>query len=187
MCCYIVLLHYPVYNKQMQIISTSVTNLDIHDISRIARTYDMKGFFIVHPHPEQQRLVRDIIGYWTEGFGGQYNPDRQEALKLLRLMPSMDEVVDFVTETHGKKPKCIATDARTYPKTIGYADMKKLFRQSEDETVYLLLLGTGWGIEEKFIENCDYILEPIEPDRIYNHLSVRSAAAIITDRLFGGL
>lgn len=42
---YIALLHYPVYNKKMEVITTSITNLDIHDIARVARTYEVDGFF----------------------------------------------------------------------------------------------------------------------------------------------
>jgi len=71
------------YNKNMDIVTTSVTNLDIHDIARAARTYDVDGFYIVHPSASQQRLIRDILAYWQEGYGGVYNSDRQEAFRLL--------------------------------------------------------------------------------------------------------
>jgi hypothetical protein len=48
---YLALLHYPMYNKRGEIITTSITNLDLHDISRAARTYGAEGFFVVHPSP----------------------------------------------------------------------------------------------------------------------------------------
>jgi hypothetical protein len=35
------------------------------------------------------------------------------------------------------------------------------------------------------LESSDHVLAPIEGVRDYNHLSVRSAAAIILDRLMG--
>lgn len=50
--------------------------------------------------------------------------------------------------------------------------------------MYLILLGTGWGMPPELVESCDYILEPILGPGDYNHLSVRNAAAIILDRLF---
>jgi hypothetical protein len=50
---------------------------------------------------------------------------------------------------------------------------------------YLLLLGTAWGLSENLIAEADYVLEPIKGVSDYNHLSVRSAAAIIMDRLMG--
>ena len=36
---YIVLLHYPVYNKEGKIVTTAIANMDIHDIARLAKTY----------------------------------------------------------------------------------------------------------------------------------------------------
>lgn len=42
---YLGLVHYPIYNKNMQVIATAVTNFDIHDISRTARTYDVTKIF----------------------------------------------------------------------------------------------------------------------------------------------
>jgi hypothetical protein len=35
---YLALLHYPVYDKDHKIVTTSITNMDIHDIARSART-----------------------------------------------------------------------------------------------------------------------------------------------------
>jgi hypothetical protein len=47
----------------------------------------------------------------------------------------------------------------------------------------LLVLGTGYGLADEMLERCDLLLEPIQGDDEYNHLSVRAAAAIILDRL----
>jgi hypothetical protein len=55
----------------------------------------------------------------------------------------------------------------------------------EDSAPFLLLLGTGWGLTDAVLAQSDYILEPIEGGTDYNHLSVRSAAAIMLDRLLG--
>lgn len=35
---YVGLVHYPIYNKRMNVIAGAVTNFDIHDISRTCRT-----------------------------------------------------------------------------------------------------------------------------------------------------
>ena len=50
---------------------------------------------------------------------------------------------------------------------------------------HLIVLGTGWGLAPEVTERADVILEPIWGPTDYNHLSVRSAAAIILDRLRG--
>jgi hypothetical protein len=180
---YIALLHSPMYNKRMERITTSVTNLDLHDIARSSRTYDVDGFIIVHPSEGQRRLVEDILSYWQEGYGGAYNPDRREAFSVLRLVPTLEEALAQLESETGRAVKTVATDARLYPDSVSYARLKAMIR--EDEDTYLILFGTGWGMVAELMNRCDYILEPLEAGRTYNHLSVRSAAAIILDRLLG--
>ena len=180
---YIALLHYPMYNKRQDIITTSVTNLDLHDISRVARTYNVEGFFVVHPSPSQHRLIKEIVSYWQEGYGGSYNPDRKEAFNRLRTVESLQEVLNTIQDETGQKPDTIATDARVYPNTVSYHNMKDMIFNNEQ--VFLILFGTGWGMDRSLIESCTYILEPVQGDASYNHLSVRSAVSIITDRLLG--
>lgn len=180
---YIALLHYPMYNKNMDIITTSVTNLDIHDIARAARTYDVDGFYIVHPSASQQRLIRDILAYWQEGYGGAYNSDRQEAFRLLRLAENFPAVLEGIRTETGQEAITIATDARQYPNTVTYRGLRCDI--AETDRVYLLLFGTGWGISQELMDRCELVLEPISGASVYNHLSVRSAAAIIMDRLLG--
>ena len=49
----------------------------------------------------------------------------------------------------------------------------------------LIVFGTGWGLTDDILNKSDYILKPIDGYNEYNHLSVRSAVAIILDKLFG--
>jgi len=180
---YIALLHHPMYNKRMDIVTTSVTNLDLHDIARAARTYKADGFYVVHPAPNQQQLIGDILSYWQEGYGGSYNPDRREAFAILHRKEDLAQVVAEIEAQTGSRVVTVATDARRYPQTVSYRWLKeKIFSENQ---VFLLLFGTGWGMEQTLMEKCDYILEPIAPDSDYNHLSVRSAVSIIIDRLLG--
>ncbi len=180
---YIALLHYPMYNKRMEIITTSIGNLDLHDISRVARTYDVDAFFLIHPSPSQQELVKDIISYWQDGYGGYYNPDRKEAFNIVESAGTLEAVQEYLRETNGDKPITVATDARLYPNTVSYRRLRTMVFNEEKQ--FLLLFGTGWGIQKEVMEICDYILPPIEAGRSYNHLSVRSAVSIILDRLLG--
>ncbi len=180
---YMALLHYPMYNKQKDIITTSITNLDLHDMARVAKTYDLNGFFIVHPAENQHSLIKEIVAYWQEGYGGTYNPDRKEAFDLLNVAKTLDEVEKSIESETNQIPIKIATDAKVHTNTVTYQELKhKIFHHEE---AILLLFGTGWGIAEEVMSNCAYILEPIERARTYNHLSVRSAVSIIIDRLLG--
>ncbi|MCL1916893.1 MAG: RNA methyltransferase [Peptococcaceae bacterium] len=184
----IALVHAPVYNKNMEVITSSVTNLDIHDIARCAATYGVRSYYIVHPSPAQHDLTRRIMGFWQEGVGADYNPDRREAFGHVKLVSTLQEVrEDICRDNPKKKIYQVATDARLYPNTIGYEDLRERVHGHgrEEEEAYLLVFGTGSGIVREEMERSDYILRPIYGPGDYNHLSVRSAAAIILDRLCG--
>jgi len=180
---YIALLHYPVYNKKMEVITTSITNLDIHDIARVSRTYEVDGFFLVHPLETQRGLAAQILDYWQRGYGAEYNPDRKEAFRIVRLASSLEEVLDMVAGEAGSRPKTVATDARIYPRTVAYEGLRQAI--AEEPGAYVVLFGTGWGLAGELMEKADYVLKPIAAGSSYNHLSVRSAVAIIMDRLLG--
>ncbi|WP_291441113.1 RNA methyltransferase, partial [Desulfovibrio sp.] len=48
----------------------------------------------------------------------------------------------------------------------------------------MLCLGTARGLAPEVLEQCDGLLRPVR-FLGYNHLSVRSAAAILADRILG--
>ena len=51
----------------------------------------------------------------------------------------------------------------------------------------LLVFGTSHGLAPEALAKCDYILPPLRYMGQYNHLPVRSACAVILDRLLGDL
>lgn len=180
---YIGLVHYPIYDKNFNVIATAITNYDLHDISRSATTYGVKKYFIIHHIEGQLDMVHKIIDFWRSPAGRKYNSYRTEAFDIVDIRPSIEAAVDAVTEQEGQRPYVVTTDARTYANTISYKDLR---HKRETETVpILLLLGTGYGMTKETMEQFDFILEPIYGAGEYNHLSVRSAAAIILDRLAG--
>ena len=180
---YIGLVHYPIYNKHEEIVATAITNFDIHDIARTARTYEVKQYFVIHHLESQISLTKEIVGHWQTGYGSQYNPDRREAFSILAFATDIREAAKVVAEREGSDPYIVTTDARKYPNTISYPAMRTLLQSGQRPV--LLLFGTGWGIEKSVMEQFDYILEPIYGPGEYNHLPVRAAAAIILDRLMG--
>lgn len=180
---YIALIHYPILGREGQIISTAITNLDIHDISRSARTYNIKNYFIVSNLPAQQQIVKNVLKYWTEGFGKEYNPNRYDALSIARLKPYLEDVIDEIEQIEGKKPKLIFTSAKRRESTLTFKEMSEVIIKNDDP--HLILYGTGWGMPEEIRLICDYDLEPIRGNAKFNHLSVRAAVAISLDRLFG--
>ena len=180
---YVGLVHYPVYNKNNEIVATSVTNFDIHDISRTCRTYNIKNYFIITPLEAQQELTNRIIGFWQDGDGKKFNKNRNEAFESTRLMTSIEEGIKCIEETEGKTPKIITTSAKKFQNSTDYISMGK--EMVSDGEPYLLLFGTGWGLTDEVMNMSYKILNPVRGDTEYNHLSVRSAVSIILDRLFG--
>lgn len=180
---YIALLHYPVYNKHMEIVTTSITNLDVHDIARSARTYNVEQYYIVHPVEAQKQLIDNMLVYWREGYGAEYNPDRKAAFDILTLIDSLEEAMSDIESRCGKKPKLVTTDARIYPNTLSYKDLREKIWQGDE--AYLVIFGTGYGIQQETMNMAEHILEPILGGGEYNHLCVRGAVSIILDRLLG--
>jgi len=179
----IALIHYPVYNKRREVVTTALTNLDLHDIARSARTYGLERFYIITPSVEQRDLAKRITEHWQIGWGAAYNPDRKEALDIVRVCETLEIAVNDFQSGFDNRVKSVITGAAERPGNIGFTELQQLLAKQDDP--YLLLLGTGWGISEECFAKADYILKPIAGTGSYNHLSVRSAAAIMLDRLRG--
>jgi len=180
---YVGLVHYPVYNKNKETVCTSVTNFDIHDISRTCRTYNVEEYHIIIPAQAQKVLTERIIGYWQDGVGGTFNKDREEAFERTHTLESIQESIKKIEKKTGKIPDIITTSARIFENSIDYQELSS--KIMEDDNPYLVLFGTGWGLTDEIMNMSTYVLKPIRGNTQYNHLSVRSAVAIILDRLLG--
>ena len=179
----IALLHYPVYNKHREVVTTALTNLDQHDIARSSKTFGLDRFYIVTPSEEQRKLAERISGHWQEGWGAEYNPDRREALDIVRICPTLDSAIRDFQGGFSKPVRTSITGAALRERTTALSTFKELLEERDQP--YLLLLGTGWGLTEECFSAANIILESITGNGTYNHLSVRSAAAIMLDRLRG--
>ncbi len=179
----IALIHYPIRDKNNFIVSTSITNFDIHDIARTATTYGARKYFIVNPIPSQLWLAERIVKHWREGYGAEYNITRKEAMQIVEVLPDIEDIYDKVLEETGKETIFVATSARKLPYSMKFSELKEIINKDEKEIC--LVFGTGWGLHPSLIQEMDMTLEPVYGTGEYNHLSVRSAVAIILDRLIG--
>jgi len=183
---FLALLHHPVLNRNGEVLTTAVTNVDMHDISRLSRTYGLQRFFVITPIELQQELCHRVIRHWAVGAGGQRNRHRSEAFQVTEVQSDLNAAIERVEELTGKRPTLVATGAKLVESVTPYDKAGQRFLESDVPT--LILLGTGWGIASEVIDRADVLLPAIVgPEGIdgYNHLSVRSAASIILDRLFG--
>ena len=183
---YLGLVHYPIKNKRNELVTTSVTNLDIHDISRSVKTFGLEKYFIITPLERQQNLVNKILGHWGEDKSSDYNPDRSDALSSTFVKESIESCIQEIEKETGKKP-IIALTGANFERFDGTT--KDLAQKIKiDKSPCFLLFGTGWGLHNDALKLGDFMLEPIYGSKNgYNHLSVRSAVAIYLNHLCNDL
>lgn len=173
------LVHYPVLDRERAVVTTAITNLDLHDIARSAHTYGLSDYFVVHPIGAQRELAERVKTHWTEGSGARRIPDRSLALSILRVVPTLDDVFEALG---GDAELWLTSAARRGSMLTFGAARERLLTPGPP---VLVAFGTGWGLADSVYERAAFQLEPIESPRAdgYNHLSVRAAAAITFDRL----
>lgn len=182
---YIALMHNDIMLKEGRIGPTSVTSIDIHDIARSSTTYGLKNFFIITRLHDQQKMVKKMLSFWVdEKVGGDYNNNRHHAVLSVKLEDELDDAIAAIEKKEGKTPLIIGTSARAQDtsQAITYFDQEIVWQH--DRPV-LFLFGTGSGMSEKLLQRCDYMLPPLHGFYNFNHLSVRSAVAIILDKWLG--
>jgi hypothetical protein len=177
------LVHHPVSNRLGELVTTAVTHLDVHDIARSCRSYDIARYFVVTPIEAQWRVVERILSHWTEGAGKRRVPQRGEALARVELVPSLGKAQARAEELFGAPPRTLATGAKPAPETplCSYVEAREI---ANADAPLLLVFGTGHGLSEPALAQCQGSLPPIRPGG-YNQLSVRAAVAITLDRVFG--
>lgn len=190
MAIFLALVHHPVLNKRGEVVATALTNVDVHDISRSARSYGIEKLFVVTPVTLQQRMVDEIVGHWVVGEGARLNPLRAEAMCRVTVAASLEAACSAIAESCGQPPQVVVTSAQMPDADTTWPGLAQQLRR--DDRPVLIVFGTGWGLAPEVLAAADLRLPAIvcdpevgSPDDDYNHLSVRAAAAITLDRLLG--
>jgi hypothetical protein len=183
---WLALVHHPCYDRAGRVVSTALTTLDLHDIARSSRTYGLAGVLIVHPVAAQRAMAERICGHWLDGADGTHD-FRRAALERVSVVDTVETACDLVRARAGERPILVGTTARRAPDAVGYAAFAATPPAGDRPT--LLLFGTGYGLTDELLARCDVRLAPVSArdpgPSPYNHLSVRSACAIVLDRLYG--
>lgn len=177
---YLALLHYPVLDRENKSVCTALTNLDIHDIARSSCTYGLGGYIVVTPLEDQQLVLREVLGHWVSGPGSRSNMDRKTALEKVIAAHTLEEAISAVEKLHGERPALWSSSAQGGG-TLSFDEAANFLYTHPA----ILLLGTGHGLAPEVTGMCDAHLPPLRWAAPYNHLSVRSAAAIMLDRILG--
>ncbi len=181
---YVALMHTQIKLKDGTVGTTSVTSIDLHDTARSCSTYGIKNFFMVSPLLDQQKIIGTFLNFWQSPEGKAYNESRYHAVSKVKPAHTFNEVIEYITSLEGVAPIVIGTSAKTHQhaKLIDYHNKKIVWGHKRP---VLFIFGTGQGLEDALINTCDYLLTPVTGMTSYNHLSVRSAIAIILDRWLG--
>jgi hypothetical protein len=173
------LVHFPVHDRERRVVTSAITNLDLHDISRSSLTFGLSDLFIVHPIAAQRLLAERVREHWISGSGARRIPDRTPAISILRIVSTLD---DALTEL-GTGTELWVTSAKGSGTLLDFPAARA--KLALDGPPVLLVFGTGWGLGDALTERADARLSSIVGRHAegYNHLSVRAAAAIIFDRL----
>ncbi|HEX8111041.1 MAG TPA: RNA methyltransferase, partial [Kofleriaceae bacterium] len=181
---HLALVHHPVTDRTGSVVTTSLTNFDVHDLARSSLTYGLAGYHIVTPIAAQRDKAAHIAALWI---GDAHGEHRARALALVRTAESIEAVIAEIAASHGTAPRVVATSARTesFPGVVRRSPEALRAEAGVDPAPLLILFGTGWGLADPLIPSVSRVLAPIEGTSDWNHLSVRSAGAILLDRLFG--
>lgn len=181
------LVHHPVLDRAGETVTTAITNLDLHDMARSARTYGVSELYVVHPIAAQRLLAERIRDHWVSGSGKKRIPDRAEALDVLRIVPSVEDACAALAGEAGRAGIELWTTAASarWGEVTAYPEARARLEQADKPV--LITFGTGWGLPSSLVSSAEVRLAPIraKADTGYNHLSVRAACAIVLDRLFG--
>jgi len=183
----VALVHYPVLDRSGGIVTSAITNLDVHDIARSAMTYGVSAYYVVHPIAAQRNLVERIKSHWIDGSGGKRIPDRVAPMKLVHVVTTLQEALSHHSDN---EPATVwTTGAGMLPGAdiLSHAQAGVALHESGPPVLLVLVLGTGWGLHESVHQVATGRLAAIQAagPAGFNHLSVRAAAAILFDRLLG--
>jgi len=181
---YVALMHADIVIKGGRIGYSSVTSLDLHDIARSSATYGIKKTFMVSPLKDQQAIMKSLLDFWKSESGEKYNLSRHQAVSRVETTKTLADTVDHIAKDEEKKPLIITTSAKTHEHTqkIDFSSQGRVW--SENRPI-LFVFGTAQGLSEEVLNKSDFLLVPVNGMTNYNHLSVRSAVAIILDRWLG--
>ena len=158
--------------------TSAVTNLDVHDLARSARTYGCSGYFVVHPIAAQRELVDRIREHWTRRLERRSASPTARRRSRLRVSSPRSQTLERAC---GQGTEVWVTAARAVGAPTTWSSARAAIG-GEGKPV-LLVFGTGWGLAPEIVDHADVLLEPIHGAGEWNHLSVRAACAIALDRL----
>ncbi|MGH1348263.1 MAG: RNA methyltransferase [Nannocystales bacterium] len=170
----VALVHHPVLNRHGEEIASVVDEFDVFDGGRLALTYGVPTLYVVNPVPAQRDKAQRVIAH---GQSDTRDPARGR-MDALQWCASLEDAIEDASRP--EVPWVVATSAVAREPAASVSGVREAVRGGRD---VLLVIGKAWGLAPQVLERCDAQLAPIDAGTGFNHLSVRSAMAILIDRL----
>jgi tRNA (guanine37-N1)-methyltransferase len=181
---WVVLTHYPVYDNKGEVVTSAVTNMDLHDIARSVATFGAAGYIVVTPVTAQREKVDRILSVWAKE---KFIDNREEALSAVTTAATLEDAARLIEDHEGQAPKVITTSANAElaveVQRLSFAELASW--RAADPAPTMMVFGTSWGLSREQIAKSDALLSPVAGRPVFNHLSVRGAVAVVLDRLLG--
>lgn len=171
----VAIVHHPCLNKNGDEVCATVSEYDVFDASRLSLAYPIHRMYIVNNQPAQRELVFRLLKH-----GNDCSSRADERGVFSKTMWAAD-LSAVRAEFEGPPPVVVATSARA-PSNVSIVSFSRVRELLQDHRV-ILVVGKAWGLAQSVLNEADFVLEPIDAGTGYNHLSVRSALAILIDRL----
>lgn len=174
----VALLHYPVVNRLGETIASAVDEFDVFDGNRLTMTYGIHRLWIVNPIEAQRELTERLLAH---GASAEREASGRIVFDRACWAASLESVLEQ-SEARGPRPLVVATSANRHASVpeLGFRRLRERIQAGEP---VLLVFGKAWGLAAEAIAAADVRLPPVQAQVPYNHLSVRSAMAIVLDRL----
>ncbi|MDD5090490.1 MAG: RNA methyltransferase [Candidatus Wallbacteria bacterium] len=172
-----VLIHYPCLNRLGEKTATAAYPLDVQDMARSCATFGVSHLFVVHPEPRQREFLKRVVDFWGTKEAFEWNWNRHQAMSLVHIVPSLEDLLA------GTPNALVVTTSASIrmEKVCTFSDLNEQVREEKRDV--FLLFGTGHGLHDDAIRLSCVQLEPVTGQSDYNHLSVRSATAVILSRI----
>ncbi len=174
---YLAIVHHPVVNRRGEVITATIDHFDVFDASRLSLTYPLRGLYVVNPEPSQEAVARRLIKHGTDPHRTE---ERDGCFDKTHWAPSLEATVAEIEAREGRRPVVVVTSAHAATDTTSFAGLRAALA---DGAPHLLVVGKASGLSADALADADMRLEPIDGGTDYRHLSVRSAMAILVDRL----
>lgn len=173
----VALVHHPVIDRRGDEITSTVDHFDVMDASRLSLTYPVWRFYVVNHIPAQRALTERLIRHGNEA---AHRDEARGSFSKTFWAPDLDAVIADHEDEFGVRPTPVATSASPSDRDVDFAALRRRLATGEP---ILLLIGKAWGLAPRLLATTPLKLCPIDAGTGFNHLSVRSAMAILLDRL----